>query len=536
MRASLTKTGTDRAASIHALALEQQRTLATALRSALDFADPSKCGNSTAFAAVQSSAGTYGVCAEKPNAVPATCSADTALLVTPSDHVHPASAGNAATVIIVHGELGTAAFTTLMDWAVAQLPDAKVLARLAVLSSPLGGAGGAGGSESVRLGGFGATLDVKSTEYVTVDLSSSEWKNKDAKNKDADVVQGVVFSALLARADVADDADKKKRLSSLHSALRNEQAKGLKPWQMRDLSTQVALDAMAAADPLQRLVDVVSNLPAHAERLSRIAVPEQVREQLESKPAGLGSAGAHLLLDGRILNGLLPSQFDLAGALRELGKRFALEALASALPVSREDFASAMAFQPRSAPSWGSRVDVRRMAKGAVVFFNDLEKDATYAQWSAKLDGLRTNPRSFQQVRRNVHTIILSLDPLTDEAEDAMRIVEYLVIHGAPVRFGAVFTSPALVEAHRGWKDDDAVQLPGEAPEACAAACVAQLVFLARKQHGGHAALAVAHGLVKSRQALTRSTAQSIYAGAVAELTGAWRSGPFVTEASTVRV
>jgi hypothetical protein len=102
------------AVHVHALALEQQRVLQEALRAGLEFADAERCRGG-AFAAIQSaSQGTYGVCADGLDVVPAACAAGGGdrrkLLVLSSDHVHPrSSAAPDAPVVILHGELGPSA-------------------------------------------------------------------------------------------------------------------------------------------------------------------------------------------------------------------------------------------------------------------------------------------------------------------------------------------------------------------------------------------------------------------------------------------
>jgi hypothetical protein len=109
-----------------------------------------------------------------------------------------------------------------------------------------------------------------------VDLGATDWKAQ----TDADVVRGLVFSALVARPDAAGE-EKRKRLASLHASLRNEEARGLRFWEMRDLSMQLALDCASHHDPLRRLADVTCNLPAHTARLARLPVPAEFRDMFE---------------------------------------------------------------------------------------------------------------------------------------------------------------------------------------------------------------------------------------------------------------
>ena len=72
---------------------------------------------------------------------------------------------------------------------------------------------------------------------------------------------------------------------------------------------------------------------------------------------------------------------------------------------------------PAASTPWGDdvRVDLRAGAKGAVVFLNNLEKDAKYKEWPADVGSLLKQSWNLHSIRKNLYTCIVGVDPTSLE-------------------------------------------------------------------------------------------------------------------------
>lgn len=438
---------------------------------------------------------------------PDVCSAaKTRLAVFPNDLIHPSSATNDDSVLTTI--LYTSAYDSdefLTTWAEQvkklSLRNGKLVLRFDESRN----------TEWIEnpptLGGFSVSLDIKNTEYVTVDRerSNAHQATAAATTDDSEEVpiNGVYFSRLLNRKDVAASDDTQAKLLQLKSKW-SQDAEKLKPWEISDISIQIALDALAAPDPLLQLKNVAENLPVHVRRLSKIPVSSATRESVEKSIAaamqsghalGMGRPDTRIWFNDRLFN---VHSDDINTVLQRLREDISISRLIRQAGVpSRQvlkTWLMASQIVDANKNAWGSRVDVRRNAKGAVVFLNDIEKDAMYASFPKPLETLEKLSQQLIPVRRNLYTCIVVLDPSQRQQMEIVNTLLYFVRAGAPVRFGIVLTSEQLVQ---DWATAaPAVDLMDTEPctrdaDCASVRCLMRLFVAAKTEYGVHAALNV---------------------------------------------
>ena len=84
------------------------------------------------------------------------------------------------------------------------------------------------------------------------------------------------------------------------------------------------------------------------------------------------------------------------------------------------------------------RVDVRKGAKGAITYMNNIEKDAMYKAWSTDVRALLKPSWQLHQVRRNLFTLVLVIDPTSTEGLMAVMTCSQMIRQQIPIRVGII--------------------------------------------------------------------------------------------------
>lgn len=403
-------------------------------------------------------------------------------------HPSPTTTTTPLLLCVVHGDLDSSEFPTLANQAKRRFGLTHRIVVRMTSSQPVGGS---------LLGGFSVSLDIKNTEYVQ---TSEGGGNGDKGGWES----GLDFAKLKQRFPNHVDS-----LNHLQGSLKSKRER-LNPWEIADLSIQLALHVLEkqpvnASAALFELKQVVENLPSFVRALAKIPVSDAVQQQVQATNAR--ATRSALFYNHRNLDVKMPLH-DLVQVLR-LEDEFV--ALASQVADSPREFSSYLVAEKGSG-SWGQgRVDIKRYAKGAVGFWNDLEKDTMYRRLPQSFSQQFSNPDPYQQliqVRRNLYTAILVIDPTASNQVEWLSVVQHFVKMGAPIRFGLVLASDSAV---------------GQ--------CAVKLFSVARKEYGMDAAVE----FLKASAGLGSCEELSGPFGlALSKATGSWSASKFTSLASSV--
>lgn len=293
--------------------------------------------------------------------------------------------------------------------------------------------------------------------------------NTDENKVEEDVIDGFVFSKLAQWK--TDDAEYPKQLEEFKQALLEDRSKteDIKVWDMKDLGLAALQTIQSAEDPLLKLQDIAQNFPLHAKGLTRAKVDPALREEVTALQRDrVSAATGRVYINGkpRDVSSSTFNVFSFLKAIRdEVGhceKLLSLNLPSDKLerllapPEEEEEagggmagMAGMMGGQQKPTKDKTVRVHMRKGTIGAVVYLNNIEKDAAYKQLPTDLRALMQPSYSLPQVRKNLFTLVLVVDPTKEESLEALAMLTMIKMQKLPVRMGVVFTSPALVSAFR---------------------------------------------------------------------------------------
>ncbi|KAG7227632.1 hypothetical protein INR49_005447 [Caranx melampygus] len=344
-----------------------------------------------------------------------------------NDHTYPGVNKTDVPVVILYAEIGTKKFTSfhkVLSEKAQQGTLVYVLRHFVVNPKP----------QKMLLSGYGVELAIKSTEYKAVD----DTKVKDSKtvsntdDEDNDEVQG------------KSHPDLKEQLIELRKHLlesTNDMAP-LKVWEMQDLSFQAAARIVSVPkfDALKLIRDLSQNFPSKARSLTRVAVKQEMRKEIEenqkhlSETIGVHPGDGELFINGLHIDLDTHNPFSILDILRReakvleglhnLGIKGELQGKLLKLPVNAVDDSYAL--------------DIRHPA---IMWINDIENDPMYRSWPAGVQELlrATFPGVIRQIRRNFFNLVLFLDPVQEESVELVKLAELFYKHKIPLRIGFVF-------------------------------------------------------------------------------------------------
>ncbi|XP_035762576.1 UDP-glucose:glycoprotein glucosyltransferase 2 isoform X3 [Neolamprologus brichardi] len=351
-----------------------------------------------------------------------------------NDHTYPGVNKTDVPVVILYAEIGTKKFTSfhkVLSEKVEKGTLTYVLRHFVANPKP----------QKMLLSGYGVELAIKSTEYKAVD----DTEVKDSKtvinveDDDNDEVQGFFFGTLKKSHPELQEHLVELRKHLLEST--NDMAP-LKVWEMQDLSFQAASRIMSAPkfDALKLLRDLSQNFPSKARSLTRVAVKQEMRKEIEenqkhlSETIGVHPGDCELFINGLHIDLDIHNPFSILDILKSEAK--VLEGLHN-LGIKGEHQDKLLRL-PVNAVDDSYALDIRHPA---IMWINDIENDLMYRSWPTGVQELlrATFPGVIRQIRRNFFNLVLFLDPLQEESGELVKLAELFHKHKIPLRIGFVF-------------------------------------------------------------------------------------------------
>lgn len=473
------------------------------------------------------------------------------------DHIYPvseeaATSPSPARKAVLYGLVGSSPFCQLHHSLAAAVDSGTVALYSArhYLQAP-----SASAAQGTLLQGFGVFLDIKNMEYKNVDDSaaaagatSGEATAVDPTIADWDTL-GLSFEKVLegVPASAFQDRGKEELVPLLRDQLTQAHAQAagaaadstMKVWKMHDLGLQTLQQVRTAATlstpngAMKKLQEIVHNFPRFASMISATKVSAALREEVNLFYQSMGMHNMHVPPNSVLINGrrtdLSASTFNLFDLLVDLRSELAVTSKLAAfnLPKTIKAQVARIASNVGSAASGMQgkqkqvRIDVSKGGKNVVSFLNNLEKDVAYRHLPRSLRTLLQPAWSLTALSRNLYTLILVVDPLTQTGASIMMQIYMMMQQQYPVRFGLVFNCVS------------------SAPQAQEDFCrlFAQMRAEHSMEYATSFALSVAQTVLEGgEEALDRAFLSRMYVGAVEAVVeqdgGSWLSSSASTAAS----
>ncbi|KAJ0070361.1 hypothetical protein NL108_007747, partial [Boleophthalmus pectinirostris] len=345
------------------------------------------------------------------------------------DHIYPGGNKTEVPIVVLYAEIGTKKFTSFHKVLSEKAEEGTllyVLRHYIEKSQP----------KPMLLSGYGVELAIKSTEYKAVD---------DTQVKGDSLNYQINYSnAYAIKATLKAHPELKEELGELRKHLlesMNDLAP-LKVWELQDLSFQAATKILSAPkfDTLKIMQDLSQNFPSKARSLTRVAVKQEMRKEIEenqkhlSETVGVHPGDGELFINGLHIDLDVHNPFSILDILR--GEAKVLEGLHN-LGIKGEHQAKLLRL-PVSHVDDSYALDIR---DPAIMWFNDIENDPMYRSWPSGVQELlrATFPGVIRQIRRNFFNLVLFLDPVQEESVELMKLAELFYKHKIPLRIGFVF-------------------------------------------------------------------------------------------------
>ncbi|KAG0659060.1 hypothetical protein C6P46_005356 [Rhodotorula mucilaginosa] len=288
--------------------------------------------------------------------------------------------------------------------------------------------------EKLVLGGYGAMLDVKKSDYLAID---------DRVTGSTAAAEAGVGKAEPSEPILEIEGDAPPKMEPVKKA------------DIAELSVRTAQFIHSAQDPFSAFVDLTSAFPRLASHLP-VLVPDpsphlisevstnQMTSPLARRPAFFLN-GKHLTEDEvepfallrimrkerKIINDLLGLEAQMTGA----DARHILIAGGPKEPTPSQD-----RIDPELLGELYDATD-QQEGEGVILWWNDLEKDRRYKSWTKSVRELLrpSYPGSMAQVARNLNNLVFILDlSRSDSLQHITRNIKQYVSRGLPIRFGVV--------------------------------------------------------------------------------------------------
>ncbi|XP_028446452.1 UDP-glucose:glycoprotein glucosyltransferase 2 isoform X2 [Perca flavescens] len=351
-----------------------------------------------------------------------------------NDHTYPGVNKTDVPVVILYAEIGTKKFTLFHKVLSEKAGEGTLIYVLRhFVANPK--------PQKMLLSGYGVELAIKSTEYKAVD----DTKVKDSKtvinaeDDNNDEVQGFIFGTLKKSHPELQEQLVELRKHLLEST---DDMVPLKVWEMQDLSVQAAARIMSVPkfDALKLMQDLSQDFPSKARSLTRVAVKQEMRKEIEenqkrlSETIGVHPGDGELFINGLHIDLDIHNPFSLLEILR--GEARVLEGLHN-LGIQGEHQGKLLRL-PVNAVDDSYALDIRHPA---IMWINDIENDPVYRNWPTGVQELlrATFPGVIRQIRRNFFNLVLFLDPVREESVELVKLAELFYKHKIPLRIGFVF-------------------------------------------------------------------------------------------------
>ena len=367
---------------------------------------------------------------------------------------------------------------------------------------------------TTRLSGYGVGLDVKRMEYKAVDDRDADHVAEELQNGQG-VLQEWEGDGFHVEQALGGSLSPPPPLPEPDHP--DKDALLLQAWGQVGAAATTYLHAVGQAgaagehgqlgqvdtDPLLALQRLTGNFPAVAHTLR--AVTPHPRVGYESRWNRRFTGGQDLVLvNGRLVDATSPA-FNFFQLLSTWQEEAAVLSGMAQLPLPGTAVTALRALggaeeggdpEAGDAPEPGAdvlRVDVRRGARSAVFWLNNIERDAQFKSWKRSVSLLRQRSmRGMPPVRRNLYTALLVLDLSKPASLQALATASYFVQAGQPIRMGVVpvITPGSLGYAHvdpNSKRSVEALPKPSSRQRPATALQTA-LVFAAAVEHHGTSA------------------------------------------------
>uniref|UniRef100_A0A9J8AA45 UDP-glucose ceramide glucosyltransferase-like 1 n=1 Tax=Cyprinus carpio carpio TaxID=630221 RepID=A0A9J8AA45_CYPCA len=342
-----------------------------------------------------------------------------------SDHQYPGVNGTDLPVAVLYAEIGTKEFNTFHKVLSERAQDGKLIYVLRHFVSQK--------NEKMLLSGYGVELAIKSTEYKAVDDTQVKVTTDNVDENDE--VQGFLFGKLKKSHPELQEELGELRKHLLEST--NDMTP-LKVWELQDLSFQAASLIMTVSkfDSLKLMQDLSQNFPSRARSLTRVAVNQDMKKEIEENQKVSESMGIHPGDAGLFINGIhvdldLHNPFSILDILRTEAK--ILQGLHN-LGIRGSSISKFLHLPSSTTLEDGYALDIRHTS---IMWVNDIEKDSMYRHWPSSLQELlrATFPGVIRQIRRNFYNLVLFLDPVQEESIELVKLAELFYKHNIPLRY-----------------------------------------------------------------------------------------------------
>ncbi|XP_032533135.1 UDP-glucose:glycoprotein glucosyltransferase 2 isoform X5 [Chiroxiphia lanceolata] len=300
------------------------------------------------------------------------------------------------------------------------------------------------GSRKMYLSGYSVELAIKSTEYKAVDDTQVKGANETKEEEDEEEeeesdVQGFLFGKLK---QIYPDLKNNLKKFKKHLIETTNNMEPLKVWELQDLSFQAAARVMSTPvyDALKVMKDIAQNFPIRARSLTRVTIDKEMRNEIEEnqkhfhETLGIQPGEAHLFLNGLPIDLDFHDPFSILETLKLEGK--VMHGLHE-LGIKEEILSKFMRLHIHPTDN-SYALDIRH---SSIVWINNIEQDHSYSTWPESYQELLrpTLPGVLQQIRRNLHNLVLFVDPVQEDTGDYMKVAELFYHYNVPLRIGIVF-------------------------------------------------------------------------------------------------
>ncbi|CAO3644351.1 unnamed protein product [Cunninghamella echinulata] len=284
------------------------------------------------------------------------------------------------------------------------------------------------------LSGYGVELTLKNTDYLVIDDRTTKENAEDKTKADSS-----------SNPNQSLNYNNKKGNQVLFESNQVPTIEPLTQDEIKPLGMQAAQFIVSSENPLSALTHLSQDFPKYGKKLTAIEVDKDLEQEISFNQHHYVQAGTNVLWVNGIkleddevnpffLSRALQREKSLLKSLVQLGgnRKQALELLSSSILETDSSNKEQETIQ--------GVYDVRdKSDEPSVIWWNDLETDSKYKQWSSDLTGLLrpTYPGQLRPIRRNLFNLIFvedlanpkSLQRLTNDVKNMVR-------QGTPLRFG----------------------------------------------------------------------------------------------------
>nr|CCA14500.1 UDPglucose:glycoprotein glucosyltransferase putative [Albugo laibachii Nc14] len=319
------------------------------------------------------------------------------------------------------------------------------------------------------LQGYGVSLDIKNMEYKTIDDDEHEKADDDHDDSELDNIDGISSDQKSALSEGLQQLEKESLQKQVDDTSHDEEQS--EEWNLNDLGMVATFEILQSKNPVRHIKSLSQDFPKHAKRLAmaKNLLPSDIRETLRQWRISVVS---YDYLDTLVVNGIPISatrgSFNAFDLLKLIQQEWSLVKKFSTLGLQEQDIIQLrqIGVAPIAEARYGTEKVVRIMIRGPVdgitpIYLTNIETDPSLARLPKSINALKSPSWHLIQIRRNMYEIGVIFDPTTQSGVEVLREMHFLYSRGAPIQFGILPTSKALlntvdpqerVELIRLWK------------------------------------------------------------------------------------